>query len=757
LAVLAILQPDARAEARLTEALGSAHDLISGSSWAEIEGILRERRIDACLVDADHPDRDDASAWIGQIRDRYPDVAIVARVERDGAEGFFGLGTLGVDGVVVGDAHPSRIRSDVELALSSARAKVVGRRLHPAISEPGPSALAWAVEHAGPEATVERLATGLGLTPAVLRDRLQELGLPAPARLLLWGRLLLAAARLGEDGRRLEDVAFSLGYSTSSALSRAMKLHTGFTPTEVSRPGGMRAVLDALLGRTEPSRGSGSGFGRSAMARLATVTGMLALSGCATLGLQGGGVDRGAIDRVIDTPPIDQMHVGVYAVDAASGRTLYRRNEHRKFVPASNQKILVTATALSLMGPDYRFRTEFVAAGPVRGSYLDGDLMLIASGDPSMSGRFWPSGTAALEALADSLRASGVTYVAGSAVVDVSAWDSTTVGPTWEVEDLRYAYGSTGGAFAIDEGEIRIVVEAGPEIDSPVGLTWTPMGEPDFVESRLRTAPPDSGTRVVPQYLPETRRLVLEGRVELGTVDTLSFALRDPVRQAVATLANAVDRAGVEVEGGWTIRWTREVGADTPCAEVGLGEACAPRRSLAAIDSPPLSELVEGILEPSQNWMTEQLVRVLGARYGEEGSWGEGVGVVRAYLVNEIGVDSLDIASRDGSGLSAYNLVTPRAIVGILREMHLGPHAAGYRAAMAEPGEEDSTLERRLQGLEGRVFAKTGSISNVNSLSGYLVRDNGQEVIFSILTNASGLPASQVRQAIDEIVRYLAR
>ncbi len=155
--------------------------------------------------------------------------------------------------------------------------------------------------------------------------------------------------------------------------------------------------------------------------------------------------------------------------------------------------------------------------------------------------------------------------------------------------------------------------------------------------------------------------------------------------------------------------------------------------------------------------MTEQLVRALGAHFGDEGSWREGIDVVRAFLVDEVGVDSLDIAPRDGSGLSAYNLVTPRAVVRILRYMHAGPYAAEYRTAMAEPAEEDSTLERRLEHLEGRLFAKTGTISYVNSLSGHLVRDGGREVVFSILTNGSGLPSSQVRGAIDEIVSILAR
>jgi D-alanyl-D-alanine carboxypeptidase/D-alanyl-D-alanine-endopeptidase (penicillin-binding protein 4) len=89
--------------------------------------------------------------------------------------------------------------------------------------------------------------------------------------------------------------------------------------------------------------------------------------------------------------------------------------------------------------------------------------------------------------------------------------------------------------------------------------------------------------------------------------------------------------------------------------------------------------------------------------------------------------------------------------------MAAGPHADVYRRALAEPGEEGSTLSRRLEGFEGRVFAKTGTISNVNSLSGYLVGDDGREVVFSILSNGSGLSSSRVRAAIDDVVRVLAR
>jgi len=478
-------------------------------------------------------------------------------------------------------------------------------------------------------------------------------------------------------------------------------------------------------------------------------------SGCAALGTGGPSVDRSAVDRILDAPPLDQVSFGVLAVDAASGRTLYARNAHRKFIPASNQKVLITSTALSLLGADFRYETALWGTGPVEDGTLHGDLVLVGTGDPTLSSRFWPGGEAALEALADSLRGAGIRRVAGALVVDAAAWDSTTVGPTWEVEDLRFAYGATGGAFALDEGEIHVVVEGGARPGDPVHVSWSPLGDADYVTSRLVTAHPDSSTRVRPDYLPESRSLVLMGRVAASAVDTLAFALRDPVRQATATLERILEARGVSLGAGSWVAWTDSLGLAGGC-RTGSVSGCSGATRLARIQSPPLAEIVEGILEPSQNWMTEQLIRTLGATLGEEGSWSEGGRVVTSFLVDEVGVDSLDVAPRDGSGLSAYNLVTPRALVAVLRYMAAGPHGAIYRSALAEPGEEGSTLGRRLPGMEGRIFAKTGTISNVNSLSGYLVGNQGREVVFSILSNGSGLPSARVRAAIDDVVMTLA-
>ena len=184
---------------------------------------------------------------------------------------------------------------------------------------------------------------------------------------------------------------------------------------------------------------------------------------------------------------------------------------------------------------------------------------------------------------------------------------------------------------------------------------------------------------------------------------------------------------------------------------------CHGATRFAALTSPPMAEIVKAILEPSQNWMAEQLVRTLGMVFGQQGNWQEGFRVQQEFLVQEVGVDSLDFAFRDGSGLSTQNLVTPRAMVEILEFMRESEYGVIFQDALAGPGEEGSTLRRRLTGLEGRVFAKTGTLTHVASLSGYVRTDSGRVLIFSILTNNSGISSQAVRAGIDEVVAALAR
>jgi serine-type D-Ala-D-Ala carboxypeptidase/endopeptidase (penicillin-binding protein 4) len=494
-------------------------------------------------------------------------------------------------------------------------------------------------------------------------------------------------------------------------------------------------------------------------------------TGCATLPGAGPPTLRDQIESIILTPPLDQVHWGIQIVDPERGQILYSHNAHRKFVPASNMKILSSAAALSLLGPDYRYETELWGVGPLRQTHgvLEGDLVLRATGDPTFSERFYPSSEAPLDSLAQSLWAAGVRSVAGRLVVDVSAWDSTTVPGTWMVANLPGTSAATGGAFSIAEGELTVEVAASGRPGDPAQVRWWPGTGEGFFHAAFVTVARDStarGRRT--DYFPEARRLWMEGRIPLGAVDTIRLAQRDPVSVASVALLQALERRGIQVQGGLRIAWdageplgpgtcfTGRRGMERLGPDPLLPD-CPDASRLAGVTSPPMTEIVKAILEPSQNWMTEQLVKTLGMELGRQGSWGEGFRVQQEFFVTEVGVDSLDVTYRDGSGLSAYNLVTPRALIRILDHMRGSPHAHMYRDAMPSPGEVGSTLRSRLPALEGRVFAKTGTITHVNSLSGYVVTDTGRELLFSILTNGSGLPSVPVRNAIDQLVAAIAR
>ncbi len=749
----------------MTAALGASHRAVAFDTWTELERCISREPVDGCVLDTDHPTREDALSHIRNVRKEHPHLAIVAFADFEGEElELFKLGGLGIDGVLLAspEYEPGRIRDAVGRALTLALAERVSGALEERYPPTATRAVAWAVEHAAESPTAATFAAAMGQSSAALAQMLRSAGLPAPGRLLLWGRLLLAAACLTRDGHTVEEAAFHVGYSTATALSRAMKRETGHTPSEVQERGGLSFVQGVLFSKAGQKRlrrwrAPGNKLHGVALACFAGIHAMSSASALPGARVSGGGPDpdRRAIDSVIDEAPMNQVHFGILAVDAATGRVLYARHAYQTFIPASNGKLLVAAAGLHLLGPEYRYETALWGADDRVGDTLQGDLILVGTGDPSLSDQVWGSGEAAMEALADSLVASGIRHVTGALVVDASAWDSTTVRETWESSDLPESYAATGGAFTLDEGELTVIA-TGLRPGEPAQLSWRPQGTPDYVTADVITAPPDSTTRVRAHYLPESHRLVLDGWVAPGRTDTLSFALRDPVRQSTAVLARALRRRGVQVDGGWRIEWDPGVPVGGACF-TGTLPSCASARRLASLRSPPLGDIVSEMLGNSQNWIAEQLIRTLGAELGERGSWKEGIHIVRSFLTDSVGVDSLDFALRDGSGLSMHDLVTPRAIVHILRYMRTSPEADVFRDALAEPGEEKSTLEDRLEGLTGRLHAKTGTLSGVNALSGYLTGPDGHDMAFSILSDGSNLPSSTVRDAIDDIVNILSR
>lgn len=472
---------------------------------------------------------------------------------------------------------------------------------------------------------------------------------------------------------------------------------------------------------------------------------------------------RGPLARrvaaLIDQPPFDRAMWGIYAVDNR-GRVLYARNADRLFVPASNTKLVVAATAVALLPPDYRVRTSLYAAGPLEAGVLRGDLVLYGRGDPAFSTRCYATDTllpgacdsagAVMGALADSVVAHGVRRIAGRIVGDGSYFEPVLRHPRWELFDAAWWYAAPISGLAFNDNSIDFRIAPGPRIDTPPIVAWTPeLGLVAF-ENRARTGPADSGSTIGDNFfrVPGTWQIWAEGTVALGRAPwTENFAVPDPNLYAARALAAALLARGVAVEGGAVgttdSLFTLSSRSNPPLAE-RLGR--------------PLPDLIFPILNASQNTFAEYLLKILGRELQGSGSWAAGLDVERRFMTDSVGIDSTAFFLDDGSGLSAGNLITPRAFVTLLAYMARHPRGAAFLNALPRAGAPGSLLHRfGGTAAAGRVVAKTGSITHVNTLSGYVEQTNSRRVTFSVQANSHTVPWSAILAQIDSVVVQISK
>ncbi|MGH7517399.1 MAG: D-alanyl-D-alanine carboxypeptidase/D-alanyl-D-alanine endopeptidase [Gemmatimonadales bacterium] len=465
-----------------------------------------------------------------------------------------------------------------------------------------------------------------------------------------------------------------------------------------------------------------------------------------------------ALDARLDQPPFDRLLWGVAVLDDR-GRVLYARNAGRLFIPASTAKVAVSAVAAARLPPEWKVRTSLYATGPVHDGILRGDLILYGRGDPSWSRRCYGVDTTqpgvcegepmwALRRLADSLRVRGLRTVTGNLVGDGSWLESPLVHPAWENYDLNWWYAAPVSGLGFNDNSVDLTWGAGPGVGSQPAVSIAPAFAPVTLENRAVTTPGDTGTTIDFFRDPGTLHIRAEGRVALtGRGRTEYFALPDPDYYAAVALRAALVEAGVTVEGA--VRSTSDSLAYAP-ARAGL--------PLAEVTSRPLRDWLFPILNTSQNWFAEMLLKQLGRRFGRAGTWREGLTVERRFLIDSLGIDSTQLALVDGSGLANSNLVTPLALARLLDAMRRHPRSEPFLAALPRSGSRGS-LARRFIGTpaEGRVLAKPGSIARVNGLAGYLELDRGMTVTFAVLANHHTLAGTAVTARIDSLIVDLAR
>ena len=466
------------------------------------------------------------------------------------------------------------------------------------------------------------------------------------------------------------------------------------------------------------------------------------------------------LDSLLDTAPFDRNLWGVALVDG-QGRLLYGRNADKLFVPASNTKLVVSSVASAMLAPDFTVTTSVYPNGPIADGVLQGDLVLYGRGDPTFGQRCYGTDTTVagacdrdplvhLRELAQGLKARGIRAVQGDLVGDGSWFDGELIHPAWGNYDLNWWYAAPVSGLGFNDNSVDINWKPGPTVDSPAMLSMSPDLGDVTLENRTRTiaagGPSDIGDRMYRE--PGTLSLWAEGTVAIdGKGGLESFALPDPNLFTARAFRQVLGEAGIAVQG--TTRST------TDSMKYAAARGAPP---LAEVHGRPLKDWVFPILNTSQNWYADMLVKQLGRQFGGEGSWNEGIEVERRFLIDSMKIDSTQFDLEDGSGLAASNLVSPLAFTKLIQFIRRHPRFPTFSAGLPQSGNTGS-LRNRFMGtpIAGKVYAKTGSISRVNTISGYFELEGGKEYIFSVQVNHNTQGGRRTLAQIDSVVVSMAR
>jgi len=448
---------------------------------------------------------------------------------------------------------------------------------------------------------------------------------------------------------------------------------------------------------------------------------------------------KAQLDEVLNAPALAKAKIGVLAIESDTGKPLYARGDKTPLNAASNVKIVTSAAALSLLGPEYRWRTTLsiaASAAPSANGEIAGDLGLRGGGDPTLVGED-------LAAMVADLSALGVHRIHGALVVDDGFFDGATVGPAYDQKKESTASRAPSSAASLDFNAVAVTIIPGAAAGAPARVTVEPASPYFVVSGNVVTAADGPAAPSV-----ETRdeggtrtRVVVAGRVRLGAEPRTFYRRVDhPALFLGQSLRQQLERRGILV--------------DKP-TRVGAVPA-AGQRVLSTHESAPLAVVVQDLNKRSNNFMAEQVVRTLGAEIvGRPGTWDKGLEAVARYLAG-IGLPRGAYQMMNGSGLYDSNHFSAEQIVAVLRAASRDFRvSAEFLASLAVAG-TDGTIAHRMSGTlaERYVRAKTGTLANVSCLSGFAGSPGRVPVIFSILMNDVA-SAADARHAQDRVATLL--
>ncbi len=438
-----------------------------------------------------------------------------------------------------------------------------------------------------------------------------------------------------------------------------------------------------------------------------------------------------SLDTILNVPELGNAHYGIYIFDLENETVVYDTNKQKLFVPASNMKIVTTAAALHYLGPDFRFKTYLHVQGQVKEEKLYGDVFLVGCGDPTFS-------LENLERFVISINNLNIREITGCIYIvdDYFTDERLPVGWSWHYLDARYA--PEISALSLNKNVVSVRIKPSGN-DELANVSIYPATE--FVQLINRMKTTAGNDSIIIFRKPEANTIYVDGAINQGNGRDIDVAVKDPGMFTGEYFKTRLIAYGIRV--------TR------PVKRKKSSEMLIESQTILITDSilsPPLSDIINETNAESENLYAEILLKTIGVRQYKEGSFNAGLRAIREFL-SLCGVDTVNLSLWDGSGLSKHNLISPSAILSVLKFMYRSTLFSTFFNSLPEPGK--GTLKARFNGFSDTLRAKTGAIQASACISGYLII-NGRNYAFSMLFNNFTCNSKKIQNIQDQIIRAIA-
>lgn len=444
---------------------------------------------------------------------------------------------------------------------------------------------------------------------------------------------------------------------------------------------------------------------------------------------------------ILENPILRKAMAGVHVRDLKTGRTLFAHNGARLFNPASNMKLFTTASALWFLGANYKFRTEVRRDRDFKNGVVNGNLYVKGYGDPTLT-------TEQVFGVVNQIALKGIREVKGDLVVDDTFFDSVFEGPGWDQEHGDHAYAAPVGALSFNFNTFEVHTLPGDQVGAPVRVSVWPDVPSIQVVSTAKTRGRGTRARIwtgTSRESGDAIRVTVRGSMAVNDIwgRIKRSRVHNPSLFAGQMLKQMLQMRGIKVKGRLRFRKMAKRGTVPILTHF----------------SRPLAEIVSTLNKYSNNFMAEQILKTLGAELSDQpGSWKNGSDAVREFLT-EIGVDGKQVVLANGSGLNDVNRITPQQVTQVLQAMYkrfdVRPE---FVASLAVAG-HSGTIHSRFEDspAQSKLRAKTGSLTGVSALSGYVESKDGKILAFSVMMNDYQGRARSMWRIQDAIGIALAR